>query len=298
MDCLSHFFDWDQPIQLQDCFIPDVDTTNPETDSFFFQSQPQLQYHQPLFQEEAPSQTLLELTDLDYLCDQFLPPQETCLPYPKTEIFNETHDLDSFLPTPKLVNSSYQCHTRNHFSSPSPNFFNYYDQLDLAPEASIFPNFQVPDFPLEFKVGRGDEDRSSHGTKKPSLSSQSIAARERRRRITDKTHELTKLIPGGQKLNTAEMFEAAAKYVKFLQSQVGILQMMQNTTKTHISDAEIETRVLLGSQAIQEKLSTDEVCLVPCGMVRDLASEESIWRNPMISGKINKFLSADMSNNF
>ncbi|CDY67421.1 BnaAnng24240D, partial [Brassica napus] len=251
MDCLSHFFDWDQPIQLQDCFIPDVDITILETDNFFFQSQPQLQFQQPLFQEEAP----LELTDLDYFCDQFLPPQETCLPYPKSEIFNETHDLDSFLPAPKLqklVNSSYHC---------NPNFFNYYQELDLAPEPSIFPEFRVPDFPLEFKVDRGDEDRS-HGTKKPTLSSQSIAARERRRRIAEKTHELTKLIPGGQKLNTAEMFQAAAKYVKFLQSQVGILQMMQTAKKTHTSDVEIETRVLLGSQAIQEKLSTDEVCLV------------------------------------
>ncbi|KAF3558112.1 hypothetical protein F2Q69_00011285 [Brassica cretica] len=298
MDCLSHFFDWDQPIQLQDCFIPDADTTILETDSFFFQSQPQVQFQQPLFQEEAPSQTLLELTDLDYLCDQFLPPQETCLPYPKSEIFDETHDLDSFLPAPKLqklVNSSYQCHTHNHFSNPNPNFFNYYDELDLAPEASIFPELQAPDFPLEFKVGRGDEYRS-HGTKKPTLSSQSIAARERRRRIAEKTHELTKLIPGGQKLNTAEMFQAAAKYVKFLQSQVGILQMMQTAKKTHTSDVEIETRFLLGSQAIQEKLSTDEVCLVPCEMVRDLASEESIWRNPMIFREINKLLSTDLAN--
>ncbi|CAH8354969.1 unnamed protein product [Eruca vesicaria subsp. sativa] len=295
MDCLSHFFDWDQPIQLQECFIPNVDTTIPESDSFFFQTQPQMQYHQPLFQEEAPSQTLLELTDLDYFCDQFLPSQETCLPYPKTEIFNETHDLDSFLPAPKLQkldNSSYHCNLHNHFPNPNPNFLNYYDELDLAPEAFIFPEFQVPDIPLEFKVGRGDED-GSHGTKKPKLSSQSIAARERRRRIADKTHELTKLIPGGQKLNTAEMFQAAAKYVKFLQSQVGILQMMQTRKKTHISDVEIETQVLLGSQEIQEKLSTHEVCLVPCGMVRDLSSEESIWRNPMITGEINKLLSAD-----
>ncbi|KAJ0240049.1 Transcription factor bHLH53 [Hirschfeldia incana] len=298
MDCISHFFDWDQPIQLQDCFIPDVDTTILETDNFFLKSQPQLQYHQPLFQEEAPSQTLLELTDLDYFCDQFLPPQETCLPYPKTEIFNETHDLDLFLPVPKLqklVNSSYQCHTYNHFSSPNPNFFNYYGELDLAPEASIFPEFQVPDFPLEFSAGRGDEERS-HCTKKPALSSQSIAARERRRRIADKTHELTKLIPGGQKLNTAEMFQAAAKYVKFLQSQVGILQMMQTAKKTHISDVEVETQVFLGSQEIQEKLSAYEVCLVPCGMVQDLASKEYIWSNPMIFQDVNKLLSTDLAN--
>lgn len=58
------------------------------------------------------------------------------------------------------------------------------------------------------------------------LSAQSIAARQRRRKITEKTQELGKLIPGGNKMNTAEMFQAAYKYVKFLQSQVYLLQLM------------------------------------------------------------------------
>ncbi|KAJ0259777.1 Myc-type [Hirschfeldia incana] len=286
MDCLSHFFNWDQPIQLQDCFIPDMDMIIPETDSFFFPSQPQLQFDQPLFQEEAPSQSLLELTHLDSFCDKYLPPQEIFLPYPKAETFDETHNMDSFLHTSKrqkLFNPSYHCNNHIHF--PSPN-------VDFVPEASIFPEFRVPNFPLVFEAGRGDQE----GTKKPTLSSQSIAARERRRRIADKTQELTKLIPGGQKLNTAEMFQAAAKYVKFLQSQVGILQMMQTTKKTQgISNAEIETQVLLGSQVIQEKLSAEEVCLVPCEMVRDLTSEESIWRNPKLSGEITKLLSTELA---
>ncbi|WZZ39834.1 hypothetical protein YC2023_036093 [Brassica napus] len=289
MDCLSHFFNWDPPIQLRDCFIPDMDMITPETDSLFFQSQPQMQFHQPLFQEEPPSQNLLEFTDLDSFCDQFLPLQETYLPYPKAEIFDETYNFDSFLPTPKrqkIVNSSYHCNTHTHTHFPNPN-------LDFLPEASVFPEFRVPDFPLVFKAGLGDQD----GAKKPKLSSQSMAARERRRRIAEKTHELTKLIPGGQKLNTAEMFQAAAKYVKFLQSQVGILQMMQTTKKTQgITDVEIETQFLLESQAVQEKLSTKELCLVPCEMVRDLTSEESICRNPKISREINKLLSTDLAN--
>ncbi|KAJ0262097.1 Transcription factor bHLH53 [Hirschfeldia incana] len=285
MGCLSHFFNWDPPVQLEDYFIPDMDII-PETDSFFFQTQPQLQFHQPLFQEEAPSQSLLELTDFDSFCDPFLSPQETYLLYPKAELLDETYNFDSFLPTQKrqkLVNSSYHCNTHTHTHFPNPN-------LDFLPEASIFPEFRVQDFPLVFKAGLGDQD----GAKKPKLSSQSMAARERRRRIAEKTHELTKLIPGGQKLNTAEMFQAAAKYVKFLQSQVGILQMMQ-TTKKGITDVEIETQFLLESQAVQEKLSTKEVCLVPWEMVRDLTSEEFIWRNPKISREINKLLSTDRS---
>ncbi|XVE52783.1 hypothetical protein DITRI_Ditri02bG0151400 [Diplodiscus trichospermus] len=60
------------------------------------------------------------------------------------------------------------------------------------------------------------------------VSVQSIAARERRRKITEKTQELGKLVPGGNKMNTAEMFQAAFKYIKYLQAQVGILQVMDS----------------------------------------------------------------------
>lgn len=58
------------------------------------------------------------------------------------------------------------------------------------------------------------------------LSAQSIAARLRRRKISEKTAELGKLIPGGYKMNTAEMFQAAYKYIKFLQAQIGVLKFM------------------------------------------------------------------------
>jgi hypothetical protein len=58
--------------------------------------------------------------------------------------------------------------------------------------------------------------------------------RERRRKITEKTRELGKFIPGGHKMNTAEMFQAASKYVKFLQAQIGILELMGSTqVKSH-----------------------------------------------------------------
>nr|GEY46016.1 Myc-type, basic helix-loop-helix (bHLH) domain-containing protein [Tanacetum cinerariifolium] len=46
-----------------------------------------------------------------------------------------------------------------------------------------------------------------------SLSAQSLAAWASRRKISEKTQELGKLIPGRQKMNTAEMFQVAFKYV-------------------------------------------------------------------------------------
>jgi hypothetical protein len=59
-------------------------------------------------------------------------------------------------------------------------------------------------------------------------SSQSAAARERRRRISEKTAELSRLIPGGHRLNTAEMLQEAARHVKLLQAQVGMLALLRN----------------------------------------------------------------------
>jgi len=66
------------------------------------------------------------------------------------------------------------------------------------------------------------------------ISPQSIAARERRRKITNKTQELGKLVPGGTKMNTAEMLHAAAKYIKFLQVQVGMLELMNSPEVTSL----------------------------------------------------------------
>ncbi|CAH2034565.1 unnamed protein product [Thlaspi arvense] len=294
MDCLSYFSNSDF-IQLQDCFIPDVDMIIPETDTFFFQAQPQHQPHQPLHHDdEALSPSLF---GFDYLDDPFfepfLPPQETYLSNPKTEVFNESHDLDSFFPTPKhqkLINSSFHFNNTHDplFPAPNPNLFDSY-----VAEASKFSEFRVPDFSPAFKVGWSDQN----DTKKRELSSQSIAARKRRRKITEKTQDLGKLIPGSQKHNTAEMFQAAAKYVKFLQAQVGILQLRQTKMQTHESaKVEREMRFLLASQEIQEKLSTEEVCVVPREMVQVLKAEECILRNPKISRDINKLLSTNLMN--
>jgi len=53
---------------------------------------------------------------------------------------------------------------------------------------------------------------------------------------------------------------------------------------------------LLGSQEIQEKLSTEEVCVVPREMVQVLKAEECILTNPKISRDINKLLSTNLMN--
>ncbi|KAK4765179.1 hypothetical protein SAY86_026269 [Trapa natans] len=117
--------------------------------------------------------------------------------------------------------------------------------------------------------------------RKRRVSAQSLAARERRKKIVDKTQELGKLIPGGSKMNTAEMLQSSFKYVKFLQSQVHILQLMSslNLSQEHATNCveevkkEMEetgvTRLspdmlrVVASPVVQEQLYKQASCIIP-----------------------------------
>ncbi|KAJ6417622.1 hypothetical protein OIU84_003366 [Salix udensis] len=198
---------------------------------------------------------------------------------------------------------SYHCLKRpktytHHFNSTfEPSFFEGYAPNPNPGLPEFFPEIPAPEpmfqVPVTFNVGRTDQ--TGMNSKKPStggsLSTQSIAARERRRKITEKTQDLGKLIPGGHKMNTAEMFQAASKYVKFLQAQIGVLELMGSTqgNKGTMPTQELQT-LLITSPTIQEKLYSEEKCLVPRDFVQTIANDCQIQSKPLIIEEIDQFL--------
>jgi hypothetical protein len=65
---------------------------------------------------------------------------------------------------------------------------------------------------------------------------QSVAARHRRERISERIRILQRLVPGGTKMDTASMLDEAIHYVKFLKKQVHTLEQVgaNNRSQSHI----------------------------------------------------------------
>ncbi|GMJ12935.1 hypothetical protein HRI_004962700 [Hibiscus trionum] len=176
---------------------------------------------------------------------------------PLLQLPPETISYESF--------SSFPCSKRQKLVEDqclTPGFFDGVD-LNSCPVLLQDNHHQIQSTNQVSSTKNGDEK---------CVSAQSIAARERRRKITRKTQELGKLVPGGTKMNTAEMLQSAFKYVKFLQAQLGILQLMNSFPETGENCKENESLQILASAKVQEKLYVEEKCLVPKDFVMSLTT--------------------------
>ncbi|KAI9077758.1 hypothetical protein K1719_040244 [Acacia pycnantha] len=76
------------------------------------------------------------------------------------------------------------------------------------------------------KAKKKSGNKKSKGGVKLSTDPQSVAARERRHRISDRFKILQSMVPGGSKMDTVSMLEEAIHYVKFLKTQIWLHQTM------------------------------------------------------------------------
>ncbi|XP_054817094.1 transcription factor bHLH52-like [Prosopis cineraria] len=176
------------------------------------------------------------------------------------------------------------------FDQQSSNHYPYCSSLMLELNDGV-PPLQLPAPASDYgeKIWGGGEVKTER-----KVSAQSMAARERRKKIAEKTQELGKMVPGGCKMNTAEMLLAASKYVKYLQSQVSMLQLMntlmEDKPSTLSDNLYQQLQAILGSPGVEEKLYLQEKCLVPQHLVTTLTNHTDIQARPSILKDLNQLI--------
>lgn len=137
-------------------------------------------------------------------------------------------DVGSFLPFPPFSDSEFSSLKSPPLPYTVSSLHHHYIQEQPPPlfeHSPFYCPIVDPTLLFDFKARAPQPKAAAAPNVGNSLSVQSVAARERRKRISEKTQELGRLIPSGHKMNTAEMLQAALKYVNFLQAQLHVLRL-------------------------------------------------------------------------
>lgn len=202
---LSTYFNWD------DTYEPELMSNH---SSFFQELEPQ--YYSDHHEDSDNLLFNLPHTFFDYSYESY--PHPLSLTSSSSSLSDHHHPF-----LPKRQKLCLQHHHHNGFFVDEAYEYNPY-------HASFFPAITMPD---QFSdITRVASPPLASGNiineEKKAVTAQSRAARQRRKKIAEKTEELGKLVPGGTKMNTAQMFLAASKYVKFLQAQVTMLNLINS----------------------------------------------------------------------
>ncbi|XP_020238019.1 transcription factor bHLH53-like [Cajanus cajan] len=190
---------------------PNLENLFPYCDESFYLSN-------PIFDNYIdPSGGFLYPSEVYPSCDPFVP-------FTYHNIF-PTHENHNLLSCPKRQKCCYneqllQYSPQQELTTPTvpsnflEGFIVPYDNTCSLQGEEVQPKifYEIPQ--LDTYVDFGGQKKCENKINERIISSQSIAARERRKKIGEKTRELGKLVPGGPKMNTAEMLHTAAKYVK------------------------------------------------------------------------------------